>query len=264
MTTQKSFALLTGASRGLGRQIAYELAKRGFNLLLVSLPGEGLDKMVMEPQFQSIEVQYLEYDLTDKQQLYALSEHVNANYQLCMLINNAGMGCSKSMLEADSHLIDQIIQLNITATSILTHRLLPNLLRYRGNAHILNVSSMASYSPIAYKTVYPASKRFVHNFSMGLRYELKGTNVFVSVTHPGPMLTNNEIREKVKHLGLWAKCLLVSPELSAKITVSRMLRKQNSIIPGVINKINWLLMSVLPEFITISIISGQYKKASNS
>lgn len=259
-----AYALITGASRGLGKHMAYELAKRGYNLLLVSLPGEGLSKLAKDPHFKDVTVKYFECDLTDKDQLNALLKTVNQLYQLCILINNAGIGCSQSMLDADARLIDKIIQLNITATSLMTHGLLPNLMRFKGYAYILNVSSLASFSPMAYKTVYPASKRFVHYFSKGLRFELKDTNVLVSVTHPGPMLTNREIGEHVKKFGKWVNWFMLSPELSAKITVSKMLRKQNAIIPGLINKINWLLMSVLPEFITVSLISSQFKKASHT
>lgn len=259
---EKTFALVTGASKGLGRNIAYELANKGFNLLLVSLPGEDLNEMANEPIFKNVEVHCIETDLTDKNQLLKLADYVNENYKLCMLVNNAGVGCSKSMLEAETVLIDTIIQLNITATSILTHRLLPNLLNHPGKSYILNVSSMASFSPMAFKTVYPASKRFVRDFSRGLRYELKGTNVSVSVTYPGPMSTNQDIRDRAKKFGPFSKILVITPEQSARVTVNYMLRKRQSIIPGFINRVNWLLMCLVPDALKIPIISGQFRKIS--
>ena len=81
-----------------------------------------------------------------------------------MLINNAGIGGSKKFSDASGSYIEKIIQLNVLATSLLTHQLLPNLQK-SSKAYVLNVSSLAAFSPIGYKTVYPASKAFIHSFS---------------------------------------------------------------------------------------------------
>lgn len=70
---------------------------------------------------------------------------------------------------------------------------------------MLNVSSLAAFSPIGYKTVYPASKAFIHSFSRGLYQELKDTNVFVSVVNPGPMKTNAEVSRRIEEQGFWAR-----------------------------------------------------------
>lgn len=86
------------------------------------------------------------------------------------------------------------------ATSLLTHQLLPNLQK-SSKAYVLNVSSLAAFSPIGYKTVYPASKAFIHSFSRGLYQELKDTNVFVSVVNPGPMKTNAEVSRRIEEQG---------------------------------------------------------------
>lgn len=189
MQDKKKFAVVTGASSGLGRCYALELARQGINTILVSLPGEGLVNVAYKSRFMGVESYIRETDITKKENVIELCGWINANYEVFMLINNAGTGGTRGFVDCSPEYIDTIIQLNVTATTMMTHQLLPNMLRQE-KAYVLNVSSMASFSPIGYKTVYPASKRFVQHFSRGLYQELKKTGVFVSVVHPGPMKTN--------------------------------------------------------------------------
>lgn len=260
INTEKTYAVLTGASQGYGKAIAYELAKRNINLILVALPGEGLYELAYELSSFGIEAIHYETDLTDKQALLEFATYINARYQVNMLINNAGIGGTKHILDSHVDYIDNIIKLNITATSLLIHQLLPNLLAYRGKSYILNVSSMASFSPIAYKTVYPASKRFIHDFSRGLHQELKDSNVFVSVVHPGPMKTNEDVSRRITRQGILGKVGLLSPEKAAKLTMQQLFRRESSIILGWFNAINWVLMSILPVWIKLPIISRPFRK----
>jgi len=97
---------------------------------------------------------------------------INADYPLFMLIDNAGIGGTESFADCGPDYLDRIIQLNVRATTLLTHQLLPNL-RQASQAYILNVSSMAAFSPVGYKTIYPASKRYIHDFTRGLYEELR-------------------------------------------------------------------------------------------
>lgn len=260
MNPEITYAVLTGASQGYGKAIAFELASRNINLILVALPGEGLDKLASELSSFGIQVIHYETDLTDKKELLAFATWVNTNYKVNMLINNAGIGGTKHILDSHVDYIDNIIKLNITATSLLIHQLLPNLLSYKGNSYILNVSSMASFSPIAYKTVYPASKRFIHDFSRGLRQELKDSNVFVSVVHPGPMKTNADVSRRITRQGVLGKIGLLSPEKAAQLTMQQLFRRESSIILGWFNFINWVLMSILPVWIKMPIISRPFKR----
>src|SRR5690606_15313804 len=115
----------------------------------------------------------------------------NDNFNIDMLINNAGLGGDLPFLEASPDYIEDIILLNTYALAMLTRLLLTNLINQK-RAYILNIASLAAFSPMPYKTVYPASKAFVYSFSRGLDAELRGTGVTVSVAHPGGMRTNAE------------------------------------------------------------------------
>ncbi len=182
----KKYALITGASMGLGKSFAHELASRKINTLLVSLPHENLQAVSREiSETYGTDSICFELDLTDPGSLQAMVEEVNDRFEVFMLINNAGIGGTMKFDRVRTEDIIKIIELNILVLSVLTHKLLPNLMR-QPDGYVLNVSSMAACSPIGYKTVYPASKAFVHSFSLGLSEELKRTNVCVSVVHPGP------------------------------------------------------------------------------
>src|SRR5690606_12704366 len=181
---KEKYAVITGASQGLGSAFAKALAAQKNNLILVSLPGQNLDCFAaMIAETYGVKTLCYETDLSVKENVTALCAWINRHFDVQILINNAGLGGTKRFTEASIQYIDRIMQVNVVATSLLTHQLLPNLLRQQ-EAYILNVSSMAAFSPIGYKTVYPASKTFIHSFSRGLSEELKKTGVVVSVVNP--------------------------------------------------------------------------------
>jgi hypothetical protein len=260
MENNKQYAVLTGASQGFGKAMAFDLARRKFNLILVALPNEGLDILSVELQKTGVDVVYYEVDLTDKGKLLTFTEWVNDNYNINMLVNNAGVGGTKNLLESSVDYLDTIIKLNITATTVLVHQLLPNLLRQNNRTYILNVSSMAAFCPIPYKTAYPASKRFVHDFSRGLHQELKKTNVFVSVVHPGPMRTNENVTNRIKHQGFWGALGVLSPEKAAALTLNQLFRHNASILPGKYNYFLWVLLTMLPVRIKFYLLTKSFKK----
>ena len=107
------------------------------------------------------------------------------------------MGGTNYFDEAKTDYLDTIIQLNMKALVHLTHKLLPAL-KKSNNSHILNISSLAAFGPMPYKTIYPASKAFVSSFSRGLNAELKKTSVSVSVAYPGGMATNPEVTKRME------------------------------------------------------------------
>ena len=113
-----------------------------------------------------------EFDITDKTALTDFVKKVNAEYDVFILVNNAGVGGSKRFGDASMKYVDTIIQVNVAATALMAHELLPNLKKNAGS-YILNISSMAGIIPTGYKTVYPASKAFIKHFSLGMREELK-------------------------------------------------------------------------------------------
>lgn len=259
MKTDESFAIITGASKGLGRAMAFEMGRRGKNVLLVSLPNEGLPNLCHVLRLSCrIKAEYFETNLSENNSVYEIANWAS-QYPVDTLINNAGIGGTKAFDEASPAYIDAIIQINIRSTSLLTRLILPQLKMHK-KAYILNVASMASFSPIAYKTVYPASKAFVYSFSRGLYQELKGTGIFVSVIHPGPMRTNPDVSRRIDKQGFFGKLGLISAEHMAKIAIRQLYRRDTLILPGTMNKINWLLIKTVPIWIRLGLVSGIIKR----
>lgn len=254
------YSVITGASQGYGRAMAFQLASRKFNLIIASLPGEGLPELSEKLKTYGIDVRYYEVDLTKREELRHFSDWVNAEFNIHMLINNAGVGGTRHFLEASDAYLERIIDLNMTATVMLTHRLLPNLLRQDVTSRILNVSSMAAFSPMAYKTIYPASKRFVRDFSLGLSAEYRDSNLKVSVVHPGAMKTNENVSKRISNHGFASKLGVLPPEKAAEITIRKFLNGQSTILLGIADKIQRALLYVLPEKLSIRILSAFFKK----
>ncbi|WP_449397876.1 SDR family NAD(P)-dependent oxidoreductase [Chryseobacterium wanjuense] len=210
METKDSFAVVTGASQGLGKAFAESLAKKKINIILVSLPGQNLKELSLRiAELYHIKTYYYEVDLSVNENVLKLTDWLNKFFDIYILINNAGLGGTGKFLDATSDYINNILQVNIAATSLMTHQLLPNLLK-QPQAYILNVSSMAAFSPIGFKTVYPASKTFIHSFSRGLNEELRDTNVFVSVVNPGAMKTNPDVVSRIEKRGFLGRLTLSS------------------------------------------------------
>jgi hypothetical protein len=260
----KKYALLTGASQGIGKALAQELASRKINLLLVSLKGEGLSDFCNEIQEKyDVDAKYFETDFYQYNSVYDVANWAIYNYSVYMLINNAGIGGTKAFESASPEYIDSIIQVNVRATSMLTRLLLPEL-KKQENAYILNVASMASFSPFAFKTVYPASKAFVYSFTRGLHEELKGTNVMISVIHPGPVKTNPEVTARIEKQGVFGRMGQVSPKKLASIGIKQLLKGDSLILPGILNKFNWLLLIMLPNAWKLPLLSRVVRKEINS
>lgn len=253
-----NFALLTGASQGLGRAFAFELAKHKINLILVALPNENLDSLAAQLAECQIIVKYFETDLCLRENVESLAQTINQNFRINIQINNAGRGGSKQFEEVELDYLEGILQLNINAVVLLTKLLLPNLKRQK-KSYILNVSSMAAFSPIAYKTVYPASKAFIRHWSLGLREELWGTAVSVSVVYPGPMATNPDVLQRIDKQGFRGRIGLVSPEKIAALAIRQMLKKKATIVPGLANQINRFLMRMLTGKRLVGLLSRAVK-----
>ena len=251
------FAVIAGASQGIGRAFALELAKRQFNVVLVSLPGQNLghlsEMIIKEFGVHSF---FYETDFSDDDNIRRLATWINENFNISILINNAGIVGSKAFEEAHIDYINTIIQVNIKATALLTHQLLTNL-KCQPRAYILNVSSIAAFSPVGCKTVYPASKTFIHFFSRGLYAELKDTNVFISVINPGVMATSEEIKFRIKMQGIIGKLSLLDPAKVAHYAIKRLLMRDTVIM---VNPFIWLLSALLPIWIKLPMMTKIVKR----
>lgn len=261
MIPQKNqYALITGASKGLGKAFATELASRGIPLMLVALEPYELQHLAAELSGQyGIDARWLAADFRDPDSVYHVAGWATAQAPVFLLINNAGLGGTRAFETASPDYMDTIIQVNIRATTLLTRLMLP-VLKQQEKAYILNVASMASFSPFAFKTVYPASKAFVYSFSRGLHEELKHSNVFVSVIHPGPVKTNAEVTARIELQGWKGKMGLVPAEKIARIAIRQVFRRDSLILPGFLNKLNWLMMAILPNAWKLPLLSRAVKR----
>lgn len=251
----KYYTLITGAGNGLGKEMAIECARRGISVLLVSLSGRNLKKFCqsLRDTFQ-VEADFFECDLTETGSIEKVVDWVRGSYQVNCLINNAGLGGTYPFEESEPEELELIIQLNIKVMVILTRLMIP-LLKIHSKAYILNVSSMAALSPVPFKTVYAASKTFVVSFSKGLWEELKNTPVRVSVLLPGPMLTNPEISQRTMRQGFIAVAGILSPGETSRIALDALFKGKAFILPGFRNKLNSLLVRIVPAALRIYILS---------
>lgn len=257
--TMTEYAVVTGASTGLGKCIAMELAKRKINTLLTALPGENLSEVCEACRKEGTQSEYFEFDMTDKAALVDFAKTVNEKYDVFILVNNAGLGGSKRIDEVSLKYIDTIIQVNVAAMAILTHELVENLKR-NAQSYILNISSMAGLIPTGCKTVYPASKAFVKHFSLGMREELKPYGVSVSFAVLGPMPTKQEIISRINRQGWIGKSLSVKPERVAQICVKKMFRKTRVIVPGKLNSLSFHLVKLIPEYLRGILMTRSVRK----
>jgi short-subunit dehydrogenase len=238
----QEYAGITGASIGLGLTYAKELSSRSINTILVGLEDEGLAETCEQLKTEfSIDSVFFETDLTVLENIESVAKQINDKYSVFMLINNAGLGGTKRFTDANIGYLDSIIQLNVRATAMVTHQLLPNLLK-REKAFVLNVSSIAAFSPIGFKTVYPASKAFIDHFTRGLSRELSKTNVTVSLVSPGPMLTSQEKIDRLAKQGWLGQLVALTPQKVAQVSVHQLLKGDTAIVLNAFNLLNLLLM----------------------
>ncbi|MBZ9728112.1 SDR family NAD(P)-dependent oxidoreductase [Salegentibacter sp. JZCK2] len=256
--TNQVYTLITGSSQGLGKAFAEICAKNGRNLILISLPDENNGNLSKElaGKYEIKAIRY-EVDLTKKEDLYKLVDFVKG-YRIDMLINNAGIGGTTRFEDTSLDFLNEIILLNIKSLVTLTHQLLP-VLKQEEEAYILNISSLAAFAPMPFKTVYSASKAFVYSFSRGLKSELEDSNIHVAVAHPGPMPTNENVTKRVNALTGMVKYSVLTPEETAKICLEKLLKKKAVIIPGKFNWFNSLLLRFVPVPLQLKILNGKLK-----
>lgn len=255
------YVVITGGSLGLGRAIAEKLAERGINLILLSLPDEDLDIVCEKLSYKyGIKTLFFETDLRDSENIKEFATWVfSQKVDIIGLVNNAGLGGSSSFETTPVSFIDTMVSVNISALTLLTRLFIPEL-KQKEKAFVLNISSIAAFKPMPFKTVYPASKAFVYSFSVGLGEELKDTSVQISVLHPGPMDTSEDNSSRLNKHGFLGRLVLLTVEDIAEIAVNRMFAGKKVIIPGIFNKICINLLKIIPRQIALPIISNVLKK----
>ena len=256
---QGQTALITGASSGIGLELARVFAEEGFNLILVSRQRDTLEQLGRElNQSHHVQVIAIEKDLFQPaaaEELYA--ELKNRGQRVDVLVNNAGQGESGKVYEIDLHRQLDIIQLNVSSLVALTHLFLQDMVE-RNEGKILNLGSVASMMPHPRMAVYAATKAFVLSFSEALRHELKDTNITVTTLMPGPTETDffNKAHLQDTNVGQMKKA---DPATVAEAGYKALMDGDDKIIQGLMNKLQVTTSNVMPEE-WVTALAGMYTK----
>ncbi len=254
--------LITGASGGLGRAMAVECARRGYNLLLTDIAELPLIQIRqgIERQF-GVTVYTKACDLTNDDDLKALFAYIGDEHiSLGMLLNIAGIDYEGGFLSQPSANIARIVQVNIEATLKVTHEALQR--RQKDERFtIINVSSLASQYPIPLKATYAASKRFLLDFSVALAQELKSENVTVTALCPGGLMTTREALLGIAAQGLWGDLTTNDLGAVARKTIDLALKGKRIYIPGCVNGMLRVLGRMVPGTLVAKLLYKRWHDA---
>lgn len=231
-------ALITGASSGIGKNMAYVLANKGIDLILVA---RNKDEMLKIKENVKVNVEVIELDLLKEKNVFKLYEMCK-DKNIDILINNAGFGLFGLFTETDLDRELEMIDLNIKAYHILTKLFLKDFVE-KDKGYILNVASSAGFMAGPRLSTYYATKNYVLKLTMAINEELRqsGSNVVVSALCPGPVNTNFN---KVAHGEFSIK--EASPKYVAEYAINKLFKKKMIIIPTFRIKLGIFLLRVLP------------------
>ena len=238
-------ALVTGAGRGIGLELARLLAADGSDLILVGRDGRQLERVATELRAKhGVSVRIESRDLAEPGAALALWNDLGASASIDILVNNAGVGLYGRFDERTVADIDRMVQLNIAALTTLTRLALPAMRAQRWG-RILNVASIVAYQPGApWMATYYATKACVLSFSRGLSAELAGSGVTVTVLAPGPTETNFDAQAGAEVNVPYNRMPKMSAADVARAGYDGMKRGRKVVLPGLVTK----LLAVAGEF----------------
>lgn len=254
---QGKTALITGASGGIGYEMAKHLAAQKCNLILVARSEGKLKRIAQEFKSSNIKVTVFETDLSisgSAEKLYL--DVKKAKLTVDILINNAGYGLSGRFSEISKDDQIEMIQLNIASLVALTHLFIDDMIKLSSGA-ILNVASTAAFQPVPWMSVYAASKSFVLNFSEGIRSEYKDQGIIVTTLCPGPVATGFAKRAHAKPSRFRNA---MTPEYVARAALYGLKRGDATVVPGISNKIGAIVVKLFPRTLTRFIIKDLFRK----
>jgi len=190
MTNTKGKAVITGASSGIGAIYADRLAERGFDLILIARRADKLAELaegIRAKTGRSIEI--FPADLTDELDVARVETLLKSDPSITMLVNNAGLGGTGTLLQSDVDTMSSMISLNVTALMRLTYAIVPKFV-VRKAGTVINIASVVAITPETLNGVYGGTKAFVLAFSQNLHKELENTNIHVQVVLPGATATD--------------------------------------------------------------------------
>jgi short-subunit dehydrogenase len=249
----KGRALVTGASGGIGAELARELARHGHPVVLVARTAEKLDALAAElTRDHGVEALSLRVDLGEPGGADRLAAALRDRaLEVDILVNNAGVGMHGRFAEGDPGRQIVLLQLNVVALTTLTRLLLPSMIGRRGG-RVLNVASTAGFVPGPFMAVYYASKAYVLSLSVALAEELSGTGVTVTALCPGPTRTGFDVAAGVTGARLFRGNVMSAAEV-ARVGYDGMVAGKAIVVPGVRNKLIAGSSGLAPRKVTAKI-----------
>lgn len=251
--SSRPLALVTGASSGIGTDLAREFARDGHDLILVARNEAALTALAAEVSAEhGVTATVIAADLADPAAPRRLFDDVTARgLSVDVLVNNAGFGDGSRFAEASREKTLGMIQVNVTALTDLMHAFLPGMVS-RGKGRVLNVASTAAFQPGPGMSVYCATKAYVLSLSEGVAEELKGTGVTITTLCPGPTRTNFMDVADVADNALFSKGLVpvMTAAQVARIGFRAAKRGQVIVIAGLLNQIGAFTPRLAPRSLT--------------
>ena len=247
-------ALVTGASSGIGWQLAHLFARSGSDLILAARSEDRLHELaeILQSEY-GVGAQVLPLDLARPEAAQAVFDRLKSDgLEVDVLVNNAGFGARGAFAELDLNRQLGMIQLNVTTLTHLTRLFLPGMLeRHRGG--ILNVASTAAFQPGPHMSVYYATKAYVLSLTEGLAEELSGTDVVASCLAPGPTRTRFSNRAGVKDTVLFKRGAM-TVESVARAGYQGFRAGKMLIIPGLRNKLTTFAIRFMPRAVVRKLV----------
>ena len=252
------WALVTGASEGLGHEFATLAAKDGFDVILTARQADKLERHAQAlRRAYNVAVEVMPVDLDDPEQTEALWQRACKNRQIGVLVNNAGLGRNGSFADPDGWPREAAsISVNIVATTILMKRAVEHMQRH-GTGRILNVASTAGFLPGPNMAVYHATKAYLLSLSEAVGSELAGTGVTVTALCPGATETQFFAADDAVNASLITRFPLPSAETVATKGWAAMTKGRRVYVPGAMNKVFAFLPRITPRRVT-AFVTGQF------
>lgn len=257
------YALITGASSGLGKEFAYILAGKGHNLVLVARRKNLLNDLATEIKTKfNIEVLVLADDLSNPNSPKEIFEKIiTLGIHIKYLINNAGFGIGSSFLQSDLESNSNMVEVNIQALIKLTH-LFGKAMIEKKSGKVLLIGSVASFMPGPYMATYFASKNFVLAFGQALQEEWKNTGVTITTLCPGPTDTQFFNAAGMANSKISKLMALPSAQKVANYGYNAMIKGKTTAIYGLANQLQVFLSKITPTFILVKAVAWITKKSS--
>jgi short-subunit dehydrogenase len=260
ITTSKT-ALITGATAGIGRELATLFAKDGYNLCIVARTGADLEQAARELQTgYGVEVTTIAKDLMEPDGAFEVCAEVdNMGLQIDVLVNNAGQGLYGQFVDTDVRRELAIVRLNIDATIVLTKHFLQKMVS-RGEGRILNLASIASRTPGPWQSVYHATKAFVLSWTEAIRHEVKDTGVTITALMPGATDTDFFNKADMNESKMVQdKSSLDNAADVAKAGYEALMAGDDKVVAGAKNKMQVAMSNVTPDPVLAAQVDAQQR-----